>query len=202
MALTLYGAIDSRAARCLWLARELGVAFAHVPTDWRTCRHDAAFLAINPYGMIPALVDGDVVLSESMAINDHLLRVHGAGSPLAPADAREAAALAQWTFWAVTAVEKPMVQFLVEATKVRPVLPETLAAARADLQRPLDHLERHLSARAWLIAERFTAADLNVASIVEWARPGRFDLTPWPHIGAWLARCTARSAFQGLSMAD
>jgi len=201
MTIRIYGDLDSRVARCLWMARELNLPHETIPTDWRTCNNEQDFLAVNPYGMIPALEDGDLRLSESMAINDYLLRRHGTGSPLAPTDATEDAAIMQWTFWTVTQVEKPMVQFLCLETNVRPVPPETIAAARADLQRPLTYLNQHLSTRDWVIGNRFTAADLNTASIVEWARPGKFDLTPWPHVAGWLTRCIARPAFQGLSMA-
>jgi glutathione S-transferase len=201
MTIRIYGTLDSRAARCLWMARELKVPHETIPIDWRDCSKEPAFLTINPYGMIPALEDGDLRLSESMAINDYLLRRYGNGSPLAPANAKEDAAITQWTFWTVTQVEKPMVQFLCLETNVRPVSSETIAAARADLQRPLTYLNDHLSKERWLIGSRFTAADLNTASVVEWARPGKFDLTSWPHVSDWLNRCIARPAFQGLSMA-
>jgi glutathione S-transferase len=201
MTVRIHGDLDSRVARCLWMARELNVPHETIPTNWRTCNNEQDFLAINPYGMIPALEDGDLRLSESMAINDYLLRRYGAGSSLAPANAAEDAAIMQWTFWTVTQVERPMVQFLCLETNVRSVPPETITAARADLQRPLTYLNQHLGNQEWLIGDRFTAADLNTASIMEWARPGKFDLSPWPKVADWLNRCIARPAFQGLSMA-
>ena len=197
MTIRIYGVTDSRAARCLWMARELSIPHEHIETDWRTCAGEPDFLAINPYGMIPALEDGDLRLSESMAINDYLLRRYGTGSSLAPANAAEDAAITQWTFWTVTQIEKPMVQFLVQETNVRTVPSEILAAAKTDLQRPLTYLDQHLSRTGYLVGARFTAADLNTASVIEWARPGKFDLSPWPHIEAWLIRCTTRPAFQG-----
>ncbi len=201
MTIRIYGSIDSRAARCLWMARELNIPHEHIPTDWRTCANEQDFLAIAPYGMIPALLDGDLRLSESMAINFYLLRRYGPGSSIAPTNAAEDAQIAQWTFWTVTQVERPMVQFLCQETNVRHVPPEILQAAAQDLERPLTHLNRHLINQPYLIGNRFTAADLNTASIIEWAKPGKFDLTPWPQIETWLDRCTTRPSFQGLSMA-
>lgn len=201
MTVRIYGDLDSRVARCVWMARELNVPHELIPVDWRSCAQDPSFLAINPYGMIPVLEDDGLILSESMAINSYLLRRYGAGSAIAAKDEAQDATMTQWTFWAVTQVERPLVQFLCLETNVRPVPPETIAGARADLQRPLDFLNRHLGRTRFLAADRFTAADLNVASIIEWARPGKFDLSPWPNISPWLDQCTGRPAFRGLSMA-
>lgn len=68
--ITLYGVPRSRTMRCLWMLEELGVPYENVPTHFATgeCK-TPEFLTINPNGHIPALVDGDVTLFESLAIN-------------------------------------------------------------------------------------------------------------------------------------
>jgi len=83
MALTIYGQQQSRASRVLWLAKELGLQFEHVPVNQRageTRKPD--FMQINPNGHIPVIRDGDLVLWESLAINEYLIHKHG--GPLAP----------------------------------------------------------------------------------------------------------------------
>ena len=55
-------------------------------------------------------------------------------------------------------------------------------------------LERALASRDWLVGERFSVADLNVAAVLSPSRSGHLDLTPYPAVAGWLARCYARPA--------
>ncbi len=73
----LYGIAGSRAMRSLWAAEEVGVEYEHVPTHFIGDSKKPDYLAINPNGRVPALVDGDVTLFESMAINLYLARKYG-----------------------------------------------------------------------------------------------------------------------------
>src|SRR5690348_1379804 len=75
MALTIYGSPNSRAIRVLWAAKELGLAFEHVPLAWNDPRlKSPAFLRINPDGRVPAIEDDGFVLSESLAITLYLAK--------------------------------------------------------------------------------------------------------------------------------
>ena len=90
--LTICGVYRSRAARAIWLANELGLAFKHVPVMqlYRLSGEAAKttlntrspeFLKVNPNGHIPAIDDDGLVLGESLAINLYLAKKHGpAGS--------------------------------------------------------------------------------------------------------------------------
>ena len=114
---TLYGVFRSRASRPIWLMYELGEAFEHVPViqSYRLPQASAPdaplnttspdFLKVNPQGQIPAYVEGDLVLTESLSITNHIARTRG-GS-LGPQTPAEAALIDQWTLLAVTAVETP-----------------------------------------------------------------------------------------------
>ena len=66
--------------------------------------------------------------------------------------------------------------------------------ALAALERPFGILNSELEAREYLAADRFTVADLNVASILGWAKAAGMDLEPYPNLKAWLSRCTSRPA--------
>ena len=84
MTLRIYGIGASRASRPLWLLEELGEPYELVRCDYRDGgTRTAEYLAINPNGHIPTLVDGEIVVWESMAINLYLVRKFG--GPLAPA---------------------------------------------------------------------------------------------------------------------
>ena len=84
---TLYGTSASRALRALWGIEETGIAFTHVPTTYGPDSKSPDYLAVNPNGRIPALVDGDLTLFESMAINLYLAKHYGGALyPANPAD--------------------------------------------------------------------------------------------------------------------
>jgi len=192
---TLYGAMASRAHRVVWMLNELGVPFEHVPTsfqDGSTRRPE--FLAVNPNGRVPVLVDDDFHLLESLAINLYLAKKHG--GPLAPADLREDALATQWSFWVVTEVEKPLLftsanrKLFAEGSRVE----EEAQMALAKLDRPLKVLDAHLADRPHLLGERFTAADLNVATVMDLAPQSGISLAAWPRVDEWLQRCLARPA--------
>ena len=109
--LTIYGTARSRTARVLWMAKELGLAFEHVPL----AMGDAAlkqppFLKINPAGRVPAIDDDGFVMAESLAINLYLARKYGdrASPSLAPASREQEAKIWQWSSWAMTDLEVPM----------------------------------------------------------------------------------------------
>src|SRR5690606_1411290 len=80
--ITLYG--EGRGFRVAWLLEELGVPYRLRPVDLLNgLEDDAEFLAVNPAGFIPAIVDGEVTMVESIAIMEYLLARYGAGQ-LAP----------------------------------------------------------------------------------------------------------------------
>lgn len=191
----LHGIAASRTARPLWLLEELGVPYEHVSQSYLGGATRAPeFLAINPNGHIPALQDGDAIVWESMAINLYLSRKFG--GPLAPADLAEEGELLRWTFWAVTECEKDALTVLMHrvampADKRNPAL---AAQAERALARPLAVLETHLAARPYLLGERFTAADVNVASVLAWAQTSGELMDAHPNLASWLQRCLDRPA--------
>ena len=114
--LKIYGHPGSRAARPLWVCRELGLQYEHVPTHFADGgTKSAEFLAINPAGRIPAIDDDGFRLAESMAINIYLAKKHG--GELAPKSLEDEARMLQWSFWAMTEVEKPLLAVLHAAAQ-------------------------------------------------------------------------------------
>ena len=191
----LYGVPASRAFRCLWMLEELGVAYENVPVNFVGDVRKPEFLALNPNGRIPVLDDDGCVLFESLAINLHLARKYDGG--LWPKGQDDQSRAIQWSFWAMTELEPPLMSVLLH----RVLLPaEQRSAAKAAegaqaLPRPIAVLDGALASRETLLGGPFSVADLNVASVLSLgARFGAADLSSAPNASAWLARCTARPA--------
>src|SRR5262249_53307767 len=168
MALKIYGVARSRAARVLWMAKELGLDYEHIKVDFATGEtRSPAHLALNPNGHVPVIDDDGLILWESMAINLYLAKKYGMGA-LYPSHLEDEARAWQWSIWGMTEVERP----LLTAMMNRMVYPEDkrdLAAADAaekTLAQPLGVLDGALAGTPYLLGGDFTVADLNVASIL------------------------------------
>lgn len=193
MALTIYGSPRSRTMRVLWIAEELGLDYDHVPLGFDDpAMKEPAFLAINPAGAVPAIVDRDLALAESLAITLYLAKKYGSSGaePLYPGDSGAEAQVWRWTLWAQQHLE-PWVQ--------NDALPEALREAidthlGTVVGRALGTLDRVLDGREWLVGDRFTVGDLNVAGVLSPSRSRKLALDRVPNVAGWLRRCYARPA--------
>ena len=195
--LQLYGNARSRAMRCLWMLEEIGQPYQLIEKSTRADDLQSAdYLRLNPNARIPTLVDGDVVLWESMAINLYLAqkyegRMHYTGPEVL-------GLAAQWSFWAMLEMEA----LLLELLQHRALLPEFArdpSFVERDellLRKPLGVLDRALVGRDHLAGGSFTVADLNVAGILVWAKMARLDLSAFPELTRWLDACLARPAYR------
>lgn len=203
--ITIYGVYRSRASRPLWLLAELGLDFVHIPViqAYRVSAgtvHDGLttaspeFLAVNPLGMIPAFEQDGLVLSESLAILQHIARVHGGDfGPRTPA---EAALMDQWSLFAATSVETPALEILFAQGEGGETA--AIAVSAEKLRRPLTRLQQHLAAEDWLVGGRFTAADIGTAECLRYAQGHPTLLGEFPAVKAWIGRCQSRPAFQAM----
>jgi glutathione S-transferase len=194
--LKIYGIPRSRAFRTLWMAKELGLEYDNVQTNFADGgTHTPEYLAVNPNGHVPAIDDDGFVLWESMAINLYLAKKHTAKG-LYPARLEDEARAWQWSFWGMTEIERPVLTAMFN----RAILPEDKRdAALAEeserqLQQPLGVLNGAVANSAYLLGDAFTVTDLNIASILSWARPARIDFGPFPKAAEWLKRCADRPA--------
>lgn len=176
----------------------------------------AAFAKLNPNLAIPVLTDGDFTLYESMAIN---LCKHSAysscrieirrtdsqaadltsvprvdlakkdGGSLAPANLEEDALFMQWTLWAMTSCETACLNLLFGSMQGND---DAIAEATQTLAKPLTALEASLTDKSYLVGDRFTCADLNVASVLQWALAGKYDFNQFPSVSKWLQSCVSR----------
>ena len=195
--LKLYGIPRSRTARVIWMLEELQIPYENVPVSFIEESRKPEYLKINPNGHIPALQDGDLTLFESLAINLYLARKYDKG--LWPKTIEGEAKAYQWSIWAMTELEEPLLTVLLN----RAFLPEDQRnTKKADdaaerFKTPLKVLEGQLTGE-YLGGKDFTVSDLNVASVLSWAPLGGLDLGNAPRSQAWLGRCTARPGYARL----
>lgn len=206
--LTIYGVYRSRATRPLWLLAEAGIDFTHVPViqSYRLPDPLAAdapintlspeFLRISPQSAVPVMDDNGLVLTESLAITNHIARQYG--GDLGPRDASEQAEAEQWALFAGISIDLPGIDILYTYAEGQAETPDgatKIANATERLARPLARLEAHLSTHEHLMGSRFTVADIIVAECLRYAQSHKPLHAAYPQTFAWLARQQARPAF-------
>jgi glutathione S-transferase len=192
--LRIYGIARTRAFRALWVANELGLDYEHQPIEIGAEGARAPeFLAINPNGRLPFIVDDGFVLFESLAITLYLAKKYAIGT-LYPDTLHGEARAWQWSFWAVNEVDRGVNIWSLHS--VRLPAEERNAALREEALRviapPFAVLDAAVAKQPYLLSDDFTVADLNVAAVI--SRAVDMDLSAWPHLAAWLKRCLDRPA--------
>ncbi|MBR2818807.1 MAG: glutathione S-transferase family protein [Reyranella sp.] len=173
-----------RDLRLRWACEEAGLAYSvrTVPFDGRETNH----LAQQPFGQIPFLSDGDLEMFESGAGLLHLARK---AESLMPRDPAGEAQTVQWTIAALNSIEMVTVPWwFLEVTGAENNGLSDWAKSR------LGQLEKVLSEREWLVADRFTVADLLMADVLRVAKLRSYGDRPASE--AYVARMTDRPAFK------
>lgn len=192
----IFGTYSSKAFRALWMAEEAGIKYEHIPVHPRESSKHPQLLAVNSSGKIPALLDDDFALTESLALTTYIARAHA--KEFVPSTVQGEALLLQWTLFVATEIEPALIAHLHAKGIPFGEADENEATQQLqNLQRSFAYLETSLNS-PYLLGERFSVADLNVASVLIWAKIGRMDLTDYPNMSNWLARCFKRAAYQRL----
>lgn len=169
--ITVYG--EGRGFRVVWLLEEMGLPYRLRDVDLlKDPAEDSEFLAINPAGFIPALVDGNVTMVESIAIMEYLLARYGP-SPLAPAAEDAAFPLYQQFLHLGEAGLAASVYFVSGARNIAPADQRDNWSAGQALdvfETRLGLVRRQLERSPWLAGDAFTAADISVGYALEMAR--------------------------------
>jgi glutathione S-transferase len=208
--LTLYGSIElSRSWWVAWICRELDIPFRNELTQIYTdpALKSPEYTSLNPNGLVPSIKDGEFVLWESMAINLYLAKKYGRGR-LCPPNLEGESLAAQWSFWAVTRVEVPLLLIATSNRNIPPGsdmesywlrhvpmwTPDEVARSHAVLNAPLAILNEKLSSSHYLLGSDFSVADLNVACILSRNAGAQIGFRDKPHLANWLRSCWSRPA--------
>lgn len=175
------------------LLAQLGISYQRIEYDIdRRQTRTPEFLAKNLNGRIPVLElkDGSF-LPESNAILWYLAE----GTPFLPADRRQRADVLRWMFFEQNNHE-PNIAGLrfwnMHAVPVTPLIELWRPARRSSGDAALGVMDGHLAGRSFFVGERYGIADIALYAYTHVAHEGGFDLTPYPHVRAWLARVAAQ----------
>lgn len=195
--ITLYGSPKSSAGRCIWTLEEAGVAFTQKDVDMRNQEHKSPeFLKINPMGKVPAMVDGDITLFESMAINYYIADTYK--KELLGTSALQKGLSMQWSFWASSELQPPIIEVFIQKVFVPENKRDSNVIEKNLSKLPglLTVLNNSLADRKYLVGDQFTIADINTASVVSICPMMGVDLSEYPSIKNWLSLIADRPAFQ------
>jgi glutathione S-transferase len=187
----LYEFAFTRSIRARWTLQELGVDFEAITVNLQAGEHRRPeYLAINPAGKLPALVDGDLVLTESAAIVLYLAEKYG---KFLPADARGRAEVNKWLLFTVTELEQPL--WRIAKNKNLYPAAQRLAAdiplASQDFRAMAEVAEQHMQGRTFVAGDSVTVADFVLAYTLDWANEVEL-LDRSPQLVAYMERMYAR----------
>ena len=186
----LYWAPQTRSARALWMLEETGLDYERVLVDIRDPgrEDDEEFRTASPMGKVPALVDGDVLMSESAAICLYLADRYCSGS-LAPApDDSLRGKFLYWLMYTPAVIEPAM------SEKFNGVEPARQRSGWGDFDLMIETLENGLADKEWILGDQFTAADVMLGSSTVFLRA--FEMLPESDVlGAYADRCLARPTY-------
>lgn len=172
-------------------AYEAGADITFVPVDTKTGKlaDGSDYAAVNGLGQVPALKTGSgQILTENCIVLQAIADAHPAAG-LAPAPGTpERYELGQWLSFISTELHKAVFSVVLS-----PKAPTAAKAYALELLRPrLEHLDRRLAGREWLVGEGFTVADAYAAAVLNWTRFTGVDLGPYPNVDAYFRRLMAR----------
>ncbi|MCQ4249654.1 glutathione S-transferase family protein [Pseudomonas stutzeri] len=191
--LKLYGTPPTRALRVIWLLNELGLEYEMVPVDLLGGEHRKLdFLSLNPAAKVPVLVDGDLVITESAAIQLYLAEKNPEAGYI-PTTVESRAQMYRWIFFLVTEIEQPLWR-IARHTFIYPEnqrLPQDIDLARQEGIEMVAVLERHMKDRELLVGDRLSVADFTAAYTLDWANEEQM-LENAPRLKAYLEQLYAR----------
>lgn len=207
--LKFYYAPQSSASRVHWVLEELGVPYEKVRVALdKGEQRNASFLAINPNGKVPALVDGDAKLFESLAMFLWLGERYGEAKGMWPkAGTPQRAEAFAWTAWGSVELAPCVIDRVLHTADVHWALPKDQKSAHV-AERALKGwndrlavLEKHLSGKDWMLGKDFSLVDCANGTVVGLgAMIAGLPTGDFKNVGAWMARCQQRPAFGRVMM--
>jgi glutathione S-transferase len=194
--LKLYGCPNTRSMRAAWALEEAGAEY-----DYQTvlllkgAGRRPSFLRLNPSGKVPVLVDGDFVLTESVAICTYIGDLFPVSGLTPPWGTRERACYNQWMAFAIAEMEQPLWTIAKHRFALPKELrvPEAEEGAKWDFARACRVFEKGIAGRKYIVGDRFTAADILLTHSLAWAVSARIPVES-EALQAYAQRLLARPA--------
>jgi len=181
-------------------AAVLGLELEEQSIDFAKGEHKApAYIAINPNGAVPTLVDGEFVLTESRAIMQYLA-AKKPESGLLPGDEAQRADVTRWQFWDASHFS-PNVGSITFEKLIKPMMgigePDMgkITDALVAFRRFAAVLDKRLDGRKFVVGDALTVADLTLASTLMYSKQTELPLAEFPHIDTWFGRVSALEAW-------
>ena len=192
---TLYGAAPSGPTyKVALMFSLLGEPFAFRHTDLRSGAHKMPeFLAINRYGQVPALTDGELSLCQSGSILQHLAAKH---KKFGGKDAQQQARAREWLFWDADRLSPGIFRTRAAIRGFINLAPETTLYFRDHADNGLRVLEAQLGKSKFVAGVEPTIGDIACYGVLAFAREGTFDLALYPNISAWMQRMESLPGFK------
>lgn len=144
----------------------------------------AEFLAMNPFGQVPVLKDGNTIVRDSQAILVYLARAYGADDWF-PADAQKAANIIAWLSTAANEIARGPNALRLHHKFGRAINVDEATSITSNI---LHVLNQHLEHHEWLANNTISIADIAVYPYIALANEGNVDLTPYMYVENWLGR--------------
>ncbi len=195
----IYHGAQARSTRVLWLLEELGLKYEVEKMSFDPASIGSAdFLAINPFGKVPVLVDGTMTMSESVAIVQYILHRYGDGRLETDREAPEYGKFLQWLHFGESTMLEPVIKmfehevFLPEDQRI----PAVAEQGKKTYSHYLGILNKELSDKDYICGDSFSAADIIVGYTLFVVK--LFKLAPegFPEVDAYYERLSSRPAFQ------
>lgn len=187
-------ATSGNVQKVLWLLEEL-------PRDYEREDYgrqfentgDDAYLALNPNGKVPTLVDGETVVWESNTVLRYLC--NRMGSDLYPAEPGARSQVERWMDWQLSVLNNPYMAIFREAKKAPEERSADLPKHGQELAAALTLLDNALDGRDWIAGDAISLADIALGPIVNRCIAFPVELPALKRVRAWHGRMAARPAF-------
>ncbi len=185
------------------LLEEIGVPFELRLVDRANAAHkQPEYLKLNPNGLIPVLVDGDLVLYETAAICLHLADRHPQAQLAPPLQTADRAHFYKWLVWCTNTLQAMLIHYFYSGRMVNAgdaaAAAQVRSHAEAKVDAMLDRLDAQIASHGedWLLGRTFSAVDPYALMLCRWTRNFARPARSLPHLAPYLQRVLARPAVQ------
>jgi glutathione S-transferase len=198
--LKIWGRANSvNVQKVLWCLRELGLTFERIDAGMAFGKNtEPDYLAMNPNGRVPTLVDGDFVLWESNSVMRYLVMAYGKGSPIYPPAPKQRAGVDRWLDWTLSTmqpVDRPVFWALVRT----PIEKRDMVAIQKDVDAEAVQwriVDNQLATRRFIEGDDFTIADIALGAYARrWFGVQGVNKPQLAHLARWFAQFASRPGF-------